>query len=364
MEVHVRLRRVSPRPAPRCAGPDSARRARGDPAGRRARTPTDEPDRRGDRRPPTPAERLGLVEGWGPTAAELERAARHRRPDAAARPRRAGDRRRVARHRGPGRDGAPAPPRRGHRLRRQRRVHPADPRPSMRRWSAPYAARGRCSCRRPGGRHRRAGQGRRDAVPDLHERRAAGDVRADHGRGAAPAAPSCAGSASTSVFARTPTSPPGPGDPDDRLALGRLGRRDGDRAGGRGGRGLHRRPRVVPVLKHFPGPRLGAAGQPPDAAGADAHPQAADGRRPRALRRRRRAGRARRSWRATSTSAPIDPRVPASMSTAAGHRRAAHQLGFDGLVVTDSLSMAGVQGDVRRGALGRRRACAPATTCC
>lgn len=47
----------------------------GDPAADRPAAPADEPAAEAPT-PPTPAERLGLVEGWGPTQAELERAAR------------------------------------------------------------------------------------------------------------------------------------------------------------------------------------------------------------------------------------------------------------------------------------------------
>lgn len=47
----------------------------GDPAAEESPAPAEEPTAAATT-PPTPAERLGLVEGWGPTQAELERAAR------------------------------------------------------------------------------------------------------------------------------------------------------------------------------------------------------------------------------------------------------------------------------------------------
>ena len=278
-----------------CSGDPERRQAGAERVARR--------ERRGDRRRPTPAEKLGLVEGWGPTAAELERAAAHRRRDAAARPGRPGDRRRVAGHRTAGRDGAQPAPRRGHRLRRQRRVHPADP------WRQCHARARRTPQvaavpgRRPGGRHRRADQGRRDAVPDVHECRRGGRRAADDGTRRGPAAPSCAGSASTWCSPPTPTSPPVPAIPTIGSRSAGLGRRDGDRAGGRGGRRLHRR-RAGPRAQALPGPRLGAAGQPPDAAGADPHPQAADGRSTSLPSRPPSSRACRRSWPATSTSGP------------------------------------------------------------
>ena len=152
----------------------------------------------------------------------------------------------------PVRDGPPAAPRRGDRVLRQRRVDRSDPvrqrDPGARR-TTPVAA---VPVRRPGGRHRRAGQGRRHPLPDLHVRRCGGGPAGDRRRPTAPAPPSCAGSASTWSSRRTPTSPSGPGDPtigsrsagSDAAVVGEHVAAAVD--------GIEQAA-VVPVLKHFPG---------------------------------------------------------------------------------------------------------------
>ena len=99
---------------------------------------------------------------------------------------------------------------------------------------------------------------------------------------------------------------------------------------------------LVPVLKHFPGPRLGHHRQPPRAAGADAS-------RGRSCRPP--------TWCRSATAIAagastvmvghldvraVDPGVPSSLSRKVVTGLLRGDLGFRGLVVTDSLEMGAV----------------------
>ena len=223
----------------------------GDPAAERARGPGRRADGRGHD-PAHPGRAARPRRGLGADPARARAGGPAGGADAAARPRRPGDRGRVARHRGPGGDGPPAAPRRGDRVLRQRRVHRSDPvrqrDPGARR-TTPVAA---VPVRRPGGRHRRAGQGRRHPLPDLHVRRCRGRPAGDDGglprqrRGAARA------SASTWSSRRTPTSRPGRTTPPSARARRAPTPRWWATQVAAAVDGIEQAA-VVPVLKHFPG---------------------------------------------------------------------------------------------------------------
>ena len=139
--------------------------------------------------------------------------------DAAARPGGSGDRRRVARDDGASRHGPRPAPRRRHRLRRQRRVdrqiRSVNARSPRRRRKWPLFL----SVDQEGG-DRRARQGRRDPLPDLHERRGRRPSRYDAGGRAASGA-ELRGLGFDVVFAPDADVTSGPGRPHHRLPLGR-----------------------------------------------------------------------------------------------------------------------------------------------
>ena len=211
--------------------------------------------------PPGPAERLGLRTGWGPTADELDRAARLvsrlRLPELAGQVI-------VADWRGTG-----APTEMVRRLHLGGVIAFADnvdvdaPDPGRQRPAPPHR-RPRVAAlpgRRPGGWHRRAGARPRHRLPGLHvgggrRRPAPHPVRGPRERGRAP------GPGLHRRLRAGRRRDLGSRRPDHRVALGRVGPRPGRRARRGRGPGLPRRGRGAGP-QALPGARFGARRQPP-----------------------------------------------------------------------------------------------------
>ena len=312
--------------------------------------------------PPTPAEALGLVEGWGPTTAELDRAAtivgRMWLPDLAGQVIVAEWRG----HRAPGGlvrslhlGGVIAFADNVASTQQIRGVNATLDRAVRRNWPLFLAVD------QEGGIVERV-KGDATRFPTFMSAGAAGDVQLTTNAARASGA-ELRGLGFDVVFAPDADVTSGPGDPtigsrsagsDPETVIEQVvAAVDGYTDAARGARCSSTSPGhgSVPQDSHL------------DAAGADPHPQAADGVDLAPFARGRRAGRARRSWSATSTSARSTRGVPASMSKALVTDLLRTELGFNGLVVTDSLSMAGVQAtyDSARSAV---QGCVPATTSC
>ena len=274
------------------------RRGRADPGAATGRPTGTLPPRRRRRR--TPAEKLGLATGWGPTAAELDLAARivrrMRLPDLAGQVIVADwsgtaapvtlVRRCTWAGSSPSPTTSPRPPRsaRSTHARARRRL-----------------AAGRCSWRST--RRAASSSASRETrrASRVHECRAQPTTWPHPEAQRPPAAPSCGAWASRSTSLRMPTSPSGPADPTigsrsvgsdpDLVAQHVVAAASGISESG-----------VVPVLKHFPGTArfLPTATH---AAGADAYARPARRDRPAPFGRPW-TRESRRSWPAISTSAP------------------------------------------------------------
>ncbi|PUA81748.1 glycoside hydrolase family 3 protein [Nocardioides currus] len=290
--------------------------------------------------PPTPAERLGLVEGWGPTTAELERAARlvgrMRLPDLAGQVI-------VAEWRG-----TAAPVEMVRNLHLGGVIAFADNVASTQQIGAVNATLRR-AVRRPwplflsvdqeGGIVERV-KGDATRFPTFMSAGAAGDTELTR-RAAGASGAELRGLGFDVVFAPDADVTSGPGDP----TIGsRSAGSDVETVAAQVGAAVegYTGAAIVPVLKHFPGhgsvpqdshltlpvqtrtrKQLGAVDLAPFAAAVEQGVPAI--------------------MAGHIDVRALDPRVPASMSKVLVTDTLRTRLGFQGLVVTDSLSMAGVQ---------------------
>lgn len=317
--------------------------------------PTDAPSATAEATPPTPAERLGLVEGWGPTAAELDRAAsiveRMRLPDLAGQVIVAewrGTAPPVAMVRGLHLGGVIAFADNISSTQQIRGVNETLERAVRRTWPLFLAVD------QEGGIVERI-KGDATRFPTFMSAGAAGDVGLTRSAARASGA-ELRGLGFDVVFAPDADVTTGPGDPtigsrsagsDVETVIEQVGAAvEGYTASA-----------VVPVLKHFPG-----HGSVPQDSHLTLPVQTRTRKQLAAVELAPFAAAVEQGVPAIMAGhidvRAIDPRVPASMSRVLVTDVLRTELGFNGLVVTDSLSMAGVRAtyDAARSAVQGLRA--------